>query len=213
MKIKVISLFTLALLFAFDANAIAVKYMPGEYKVDPDHTRVEFVIKHFVISEIEGRFNNVKGDFVLAPKFTDSTVEATVDINSIDTAVKKRDEDLRSKDFFDAATYPTMTLKSKKFMGKPEAFTLIAYLTIKDVTKEVSFTGKYTGATKDPWGNERVALNMKGKIMRKDFHIMYDQKISIGPSVGEEVMIEVRTEGIKKVDTPKTDAKSEDKTP
>lgn len=203
MKFKLASFFTLAMLFAINANAAAVKYMPGDYKIDPDHSRVSFVIKHFVVSEVEGRFNEVKGDFVLAPKFADSTVEATIDMNSIDTAVKKRDDDLRSKNFFDVATYPSMTLKSKKFMGTPESFTLIAFLTIKDVTKEVSFVGKYTGSVRDPWGNERVALQMKGKIMRKDFHIMYDEKVSIGPAVGEEVMIEVRTEGINKVDNSK----------
>jgi polyisoprenoid-binding protein YceI len=203
MKVKLTSFFTLALFFAIEANAASVKYMPGEYKVDPDHSRVSFVIKHFVVSEVEGRFNDVKGEFVLAPNFADSTVEATVAINSIDTAVKKRDDDLRSKNFFNVASYPSMTLKSKKFMGSPESFTLIAFLTIKDVTKEVSFSGKYTGSVKDPWGNERVAIQMKGKIMRKDFHIMYDEKVSIGPAVGEEVMIEVRTEGIKIVDKSK----------
>ena len=103
------------LLFSLQAFS-AVKYMPGDYKVDPDHTRVSFTIKHLVISEVEGRFNDVNGTFTLADKFTKSTAEATVAIESIDTGVKKRDDDLRSKNFFEAEKYPTMTLKSKKFM-------------------------------------------------------------------------------------------------
>lgn len=196
MKTK-LSLVLTVLFFSLSAFAIMPKYAPGQYKIDPDHTRVDFVIDHFVISEIEGRFNNVKGNFILAKKFTLSSVEAEIAVASIDTNAPKRDEHLRSKDFFDATTYPTMTLKGKHFTGKPGSFTLVADLTIKDVTKEVTFKGKYTGSVKDPQGNERVALNMSSKINRKDFHINYNEKIDIGPAVGDEVTIMVRTEGIK----------------
>lgn len=184
-------------LFSFQVSA-AVNYLPGDYKIDPDHTRVGFVVQHFIISEVEGRFNDVKGDFTLAPKFKDSKVQAVVEINSIDTAVKKRDEDLRSQRFFDAATFPTMALKSKHFKGTPENFTLVADLTIKDVTKEVTFKGAYTGEMKDPWGNDRVAIHMTGKINRKDFNINYNEKASNGPDIGDIVTIIVRADGVKK---------------
>lgn len=187
----------------FSLSAFAVNYAPGQYKIDPDHTRVDFVINHFVISEVEGRFNDVKGNFILAKKFTLSDVEAEIMVTSVDTNAPKRDEHLRSKDFFDVATYPKMTLRGKKFTGRPESFTLVADLTIKDVTKEVTFKGKYTGSIKDPWGNDRVALNMSAKINRKDFHINYSDKIDIGPAVGDDVMIMVRTEGIKTGDVSK----------
>ena len=192
-------IFILIFLFSLQLNA-AVKYLPGDYKIDPDHTRVQFLIQHFMISIVEGRFNDVQGSFTLAPKFNDSTVEAVVDINSIDTAVKKRDDDLRSARFFDAAIYPKMSLKSKKFKGTPQNFTLVADLTIKDVTKEVSFQGKYTGEMRDPWGNDRVAVNMTGKINRKDFHINYNEKASNGPDIGDEVTIIVRADGVKKAE-------------
>lgn len=198
MKIKLTILLTLTLfLFSLSANAIMPKYSPGQYRIDPDHTRVDFVINHFVISEVEGRFNDVKGNFILAEKFALSSVEAEIEVASIDTNAPKRDEHLRSKDFFDVSTYPKMILKGKHFKGKPGSFTLVADLTIKDVTKEVIFKGKYTGSVKDPQGNERVALNMSSKINRKDFHINYNEKIDIGPAVGDEVTIMVRTEGIK----------------
>lgn len=202
MKTK-LSFVLATLFFSLNAFALMPNYVPGQYKIDPDHTRVDFVINHFVISEVEGRFNDVKGNFLLAKKFTLSTVEAEIATTSIDTAVAKRDEHLRSKDFFDVATYPRMTLRGKHFTGKPGAFTLVADLTIKDVTKEVTFRGKYTGSIKDPMGNERVALNMSTKINRKDFHINYDDKIDIGPAVGDEVTIMIRTEGIKTGDVSK----------
>lgn len=202
MKTK-LSFVLATLFFSLNAFALMPNYVPGQYKIDPDHTRVDFVINHFVISEVEGRFNDVKGNFLLAKKFTLSTVEAEIATTSIDTAVAKRDEHLRSKDFFDVATYPRMTLRGKHFTGKPGAFTLVTDLTIKDVTKEVTFRGKYTGSIKDPMGNERVALNMSTKINRKDFHINYDDKIDIGPAVGDEVTIMIRTEGIKTGDVSK----------
>lgn len=176
----------------------AVKYQQGNYKIDPDHSRITFITGHLGIAEVEGRFNTVSGSFFLAPKFQDSTAEASVDINSIDTGVQKRDEHLRSKDFFEAATYPTMTLKSKKFSGSPDNFTLVADLTIKDVTKPVTFKGKISGFAKDAWNNERAGVQMSGKIKRKEFNIMYDDKLPTGaPLVGEEVTINIRTEGIK----------------
>jgi polyisoprenoid-binding protein YceI len=197
MKFPRLSLAIVTFLLVSNVYAVMPNYMPGEYKIDPDHTRVEFTIPHFVISEVEGRFNNVEGNFVLEKNFTLSKVDASVLTNSIDTASAKRDEHLKSKDFFDAPTFPTITLKGKSFSGKPSAFTLVAEVTIKDVTKDVTFKGKYTGGIKDPTGNERVALNMSAKINRKDFHINYNEKIDIGPAVGDEVTIVVRTEGIK----------------
>ncbi len=190
-------LITLTLLFSLQAHA-ATKYLAGEYKIDPDHTRVQFLVSHLMISVVEGRFNEVSGTLKLDPKFTDSSVVATVNINSVDTAVKKRDEDLRSERFFDAAKYPTMSLKSKNFLGKPEAFTLIADLTIKDVTKQVTFKGAYTGVMTDPWGNDRVAINMTAIINRKDFHINYDEKGSNGPQIGDMVTIVIKGDGVKK---------------
>jgi polyisoprenoid-binding protein YceI len=191
------SLLALTLFFSFQIHA-AVKYAPGEYEVDPMHTRVQFTVPHFVISTVEGRFNDVKGKLTLADKFTDSSVEATVDINSIDTAVKKRDDDLKSDQFFDVAKYPTMTLKSKKFQGKPEQFTMVASVTIKDVTKDVTFKGSYTGEMVDPWGNDRVAMNFTGKVNRKDFHLTYNNMAKNGPAVGDEVTIKIIGEGTKK---------------
>src|SRR5690606_2534329 len=136
------------LILAFNVFA-QTKYLPGKYNVDPAHSRVSFVVGHFVISEVEGRFKDVKGEFTLTEPFTKSSVTATVPIKSIDTAVKKRDEHLLSKDFFEVAKYPTMKLVGKSLTGTPESFKLIAALTIKGVTKDVEFQGVYTGAVTD----------------------------------------------------------------
>jgi polyisoprenoid-binding protein YceI len=173
------------------------KIVPGNYTVDPAHTRVEFVIPHLVISKVEGRFNDVSGTIVLAEPFTNSKFDAVVQTKSVDTAVAKRDEHLRTADFFDATKYPTLTLKTKSISGTAESFKLVASLTIKDVTKDVTFDGKYLGTVKDPWGNTRAAFEAKAKINRKEFNIKYDEKFDGGASVGDEVEISLISEATK----------------
>jgi polyisoprenoid-binding protein YceI len=175
----------------------ATPYLPGKYSVDTAHTRVSFTVPHFVVSEVEGRFNDVKGEFTLAEKFEESSVSATIPVKSIDTAVKQRDDHLRSKDFFEVTKYPEMKLFSKSISGTPESFKLVAALTIKNVTKDVTFDGKYTGSVKDSWGQQRTALQLEGKVNRKDFNINYDDKVELGLAVGEEVKIRIWTEGVK----------------
>lgn len=128
----------------------ATDFVKGTYAVDPAHTRVSFVIPHFVVSEVEGRFNDVKGEFTLTEPFTNLKVTATIPVKSIDTGVTKRDDHLRSKDFFEVEKFPEMKLVSKSITGTAEAFKMVAALTIKGVTKDVTFDGKYTGSVKDP---------------------------------------------------------------
>jgi len=183
-------------MFMFAINVFAAKpYVQGKYNIDPVHTRVSFVIPHFVISVVEGRFDDVSGEFTLAEPFAASSASVNVAIKSIDTGVKKRDDDLRSKNFFDEAKYPTMKFVSKSVSGTPESFKVVGALTIKDVTKEVTLDGKYTGSLKDPWGNQRVALQLSGIIQRTDFHISYHKMTEIGPDIGDDVTIRIWVDG------------------
>ena len=184
--------------FAYSAG---LELAPGKYNVDPAHSRVSFTIPHFVVSEVQGRFNDVKGSFVLDKDIGKSKVDVTVQIASIDTAEKKRDDHLKSADFFDAKKFPTMTFKSKKFTGNLEDFKVTGDLTIKGVTKEVTLNGKYTGSVKDSWGQIRAAVKATGKINRKDFNINYNDMVEAGPAVGDEVTINIISEGIQ--DKPK----------
>lgn len=194
MKIKLTMLVTL--LFLTLTSWSVTKAPSGKYNLDPSHTRVSFSVAHFVISEVEGRFDAVQGNYVLADKFPESSAEAVIQIKSVNTNEAKRDEHLRSADFFDADKYPTMTFKSKKFSGSPEDFKVVGNLTIKNVTKEVTLKGKSSGSVKDPYGNTRIALKMNGKINRKDFNVMFNKVTEAGPVVGDEVSINIVTEGI-----------------
>lgn len=178
-------------------SAGAADYKPGIYKIDPAHSRADFVVKHLVVSEVTGRFNDISGTIVMDEKFSKSSVSASIETKSIDTAVKQRDEHLRSPDFFDVAKYPLMTFKSKSILGTQKMFRVTGDLTIKGVTKEVSFISKYTGFVKDAQGKERVALQGSVKINRQDFGIKYNEMIELGSAVGNEVEITLRLEGIK----------------
>src|SRR5690606_38340929 len=153
--------------------------------IDPDHTRVSFIIDHLVVSEVQGRFNEVKETFTLNNDISKSSINVIGPIASIDTGVKKRDDHLRSADFVEVKKFANMTNKSKKFTGSPDDFKVTGDLTIKGVTKEVTLEGKYRGTVKDSWGFERVGVKASGKINRKDFNIKYNDMIEAGPAVGD----------------------------
>ena len=174
------------------------KYAPGTYEIDTVHTRVSFVVPHFVISHVEGRFDDVKGDFTLGQPFSASKASVTIQIESIDTGVKQRDDDLRSENFFEVAKYPTMTFVAKSFRGTPDSCKVVGALTIKDVTKDVTLDGKYTGVVIDPWGNQRAAIQLTGVINRRDFHLNYNKMMDIGPEIGDKVTIRIFADGIVK---------------
>ncbi len=195
MKASISSLFLTLLLMA-SSHGAGLKLKPGKYIIDSAHTRVSFLIDHFVVSQVQGRFNDVKGSYVLSEKMSDCKIDVTIPVSSLDTAVLKRDEHLKSADFFDVSKYPNMAFKSKKFTGSLDNFKVTGDLTIKDVTKEVTLNGKYTGSVKDSWNNIRSAVRASGKINRKDFNIKYNDMVEIGPAVGDEVTINILSEGI-----------------
>lgn len=195
MKAKFTAL-PLMILLTVSSHGAGLKLKPGKYIIDPAHTRVSFLIDHFVVSQVQGRFNDVKGTYVLSDKMSDCKIDVTIPVSSLDTAVLKRDEHLKSADFFEVSKYPNMIFKSKKCTGNLDDFKVTGDLTIKDVTKEVTLAGKYTGSVKDSWNNIRSAVRATGKINRKNFNINYNDMVEIGPAVGDEVTINILAEGI-----------------
>jgi polyisoprenoid-binding protein YceI len=190
---------TLAALLTLSGTALgseAVK--PGTYTVDASHTKVGFEVAHLVISSVEGRFGKVEGKVELSDKFDKSKFTMKAETASVDTGVAKRDEHLRSPDFFDAAKYPEMKFESTEVKGKPESFKLTGDLTIKGVTKKVTFDSKYLGTVNDGFGNDRSAFTAKAKINRKDFGLAWGNMMEKGPIVGDEVTIDLKVEATKK---------------
>ena len=166
------------------------------YTVDPSHSEVGFKVRHMMISSVKGTFGKFSGTFNLDEKqkhFSD--LKGTVDVATLNTKVKDRDDHLRSPDFFDVQKYPTMALKLLEQKGNEATIEL----TIKDVTKKIKMhLDNVNGPAKDPWGNVRSAFELHGMINRKDFHINFNKLLETGGLlVGDEVKIDIVIEGIK----------------
>jgi polyisoprenoid-binding protein YceI len=175
--------------------------MKTTYEIDPAHSSAQFSVRHMMITNVRGGFSSVKGTVVYdAASPADSTVEATIDVNTIATLDAQRDGHLKSADFLDVEKYPTITFKSTKVesTGLDEG-TLTGDLTIHGVTKQVVL--KVEGPTqegKDPWGNTRIGASATTKIKRSDFGLTWNAALETGGiMVGDDLKIELEVEMIK----------------
>src|SRR5262249_9867789 len=144
------------------------------WKVDPAHTAAQFAVKHLMISTVRGEFKGVNGTVNWDTQdITKSTVDITIDTNTVSTGEEKRDGHLKSADFFDVAKFPTMAFKSKKVeQAGTGKLKVTGDLTIHGTTKEVVLDVEGpSAAVKDPWGNTRAALSATTKINRQDFGV------------------------------------------
>jgi polyisoprenoid-binding protein YceI len=175
--------------------------MKTTYQIDPAHSSAQFTVRHMMITNVRGGFSSVKGTVVYdAENPTSSTVEATIDVNTIATLDAQRDGHLKSADFLDAEKYPTITFKSTKVEpdGSDEA-KLTGDLTIHGVTKPVVL--KVEGPTaegKDPWGNMRIGASASTKIKRSEFGLTWNAALETGGiMVGDDLKIELDIQMIK----------------
>jgi len=171
------------------------------WTIDPDHSSVGFKVRHLMVSNVRGNFEKYSGLVDLDDKdITKSKVDVTIDPNSINTNVQKRDEHLRSADFFDVARYPSMTFVSKKWShGAKGALKVTGDLTIHGVTREVVLdVAPFSKESKDPWGNTRTGTSASTKINRKDFGLTWNKSMEAGGVlVGDEVDISIDVEMIR----------------
>ena len=170
------------------------------WTIDSSHTHAAFTVRHLVISNVRGEFGKTTGTLTLDEgDVTRSKVEATIDVASVNTREPKRDEHLKSPDFFDVAKFPTMTFKSTK-VEKAGAGKLkvTGDLTLRGVTKPVVLDVEGpTAEIKDPRGNTRRGVSATATINRKDFGVAWSKLIEAGPVVGDEVKIEIEAELVK----------------
>lgn len=169
------------------------------YKIDPDHSTVSFKIRH-LIGKVSGRFDKYEGTFTYDKADPKSwKTQATIDAASINTNTPKRDDHLRSPDFFDVKTYPTLSFVSTKVTDiQGSKAKLHGKLTLHGVTKPVVLDLEMLGEGKDPWGNERGSFVATTKINRADYGLTWNEAIETGGVlVGEEVEITLEIEGLK----------------
>ncbi len=166
----------------------------GTYNLDKSHSNVGFKVKHMMISNVTGSFNDFTGSFEYDEKTkTLKSLDGTVKVASIDTANEKRDNHLKESDFFAAEKYPEITFKLDKVEGDKAH----GKLTMRGVTKDITLDLENNGSVKDPWGNTRVGLVLTGKVDRFDYGIKYNTVLEAGGlAVGKEVKLIVELEGI-----------------
>lgn len=174
------------------------------YDIDLAHSQVGFGIRHLV-STTKGNFNQFSGtvDFK-EDNLSTLKVLATIETKSVDTNNAKRDEHLKSADFFNVEKFPTMTFKSSAVkMEQDKTVSLTGELTMLGVTKPVTLSVQYFGSQVDPWGNMRVGFSARGKLNRKDFGMVYNITDKGGVVIGDDVTIEIEIEGIKQASKQK----------
>ena len=171
-----------------------------EYVIDSAHTTIGFKVIHMTIARVSGWFEEFSGTFSIDDKNQLDAMEAEIKVNSLNTKIEKRDDHLRSADFFEVATYPDITFKTVSVAPKgTDSFLVKGELTIKNQTISVELDGEISGPIKDPWGNERAAILLSGEINRKDFGLNWNKVIETGGLlVGDMVQINLEGEGIRK---------------
>lgn len=167
------------------------------WNIDTSHSAVHFSVRHLVISKVRGAFSRFHG----AIQYDDadprrSSVTVEIDAASVDTREEKRDAHLRSPDFFDVETFPTLTFVSRKVVTEGDKVTkVIGDLTIRDVTREVTLEVEDNGRVKDPWGGERIAFEARTRVNRQDFGLRWNMALEAGGVVvGDHVDITLEVE-------------------
>lgn len=179
-----------------------VSAQAATYQIDASHSRVGFGITHMMVSTVRGEFGTVTGTVEYDPANVGATkASAEVTVTSVDTRDTKRDDHLRSPEFFDIAKFPTMKFTTTAIKNANAAgFDLVGPLTIHGVTKEVSFhVDPISKEYKDPWGNIKAGTHATAKINRKDFGLTWNAALDGGGYIiGDEVSIELDVEMARK---------------
>lgn len=167
------------------------------WNIDTSHTRLEFGVKHMMVTTVRGQFTQFGGEVVVDPNnLLNSKVEGWVDLASVDTHDVNRDNHLRSADFFDIANHPRMTFVSRQIekVGDDE-FKVTGDLTIRGVTRKFTFDVTSEGQYKNPWGSTVWGLTARGSLNRKDFGLTWNVGLEAGGwLVGDQVRINVEME-------------------
>ena len=169
------------------------------WTLDPSHSQLEFGVRHMMISTVKGSFNDVTGTVEYEEgKLGDATLEVEIPVASIDTRNADRDGHLKSADFFNVESFPTITFRSRAVSGTPESFQVTGDLTIRGETREVTLDAELLGGGQDPWGNQRLAFRAETAVNRKDFGLTWNQTLEAGGVlVGDEVRITLEVQAVE----------------
>jgi polyisoprenoid-binding protein YceI len=179
-------------------QSLPITFAPTKWTIDPAHTSVTFGVKHMMVSTVRGEFQKITGTVLWDPSRPEaSSIEATIDVASINTREEKRDAHLRSADFFDVEKFPTIEFKSRGVGRKKDgAVEVLGDLTIHGVTRVVAL--EVEGPTTehaDPWGFIRIGASARAVIRRSDFGMTWNTLLEAGGVVvGDEIKLQLEVE-------------------
>jgi len=170
----------------------------GTYQIDPAHTAVEFVGRHLMITKVRGRFGDVRGQITIAEEPEASHAEVEIGVASLSTGDADRDAHLRSGDFFDVETYPTITFRSTSVRAAGDStWELTGDLTVRDQTRPVTLQVDFDGANVSPLGDERIGFSAATEVNREDFGLTWNVALETGGLlVGRTARIELSVQAI-----------------
>lgn len=169
----------------------------GTWALDPGHSSVEFRVKHIGIANVRGAFNEFEGRLEAAEN-GDLKAYGKIKVASVDTNEVARDQHLRSADFFDAERYEDIAFESTKIELDDEDITVVGNLSLHGVTNEVTLKGEVAGTEEDPWGNQRVGLELHGQLSRGDYAMKFNKALGSGNMlVGDKVKLEIQISAVK----------------
>ncbi len=165
-------------------------YVVGTWAIDPTHSTLNFSVKHLAISKVRGSFEKFDVTVVTAEDPTATTVEAVIDIASVNTNQKDRDAHLRTSDFFQVDEFPTATFTSSSIAITGDDFTIDGSLTLRGVTKPITLTGEFGGIVTDGYGQTKAGIAASTKINRQDFGVSWNAALEAGGlTLGDEISL------------------------
>ena len=176
------------------AIATHPKFVIGTWKLEPVHSELSFQVRHLAISKVRGKFENFDVTIVTAEDPKDTTIEASVDVSSVNTGQEARDNHLRSSDFFLVEEHPHIIFKATgdNITIDGDDFTLVGDLTLRGVTLPVTLKGELGGVIDDPYGNVRAGVTASTKINRQDFGVSWNAALEAGGfTLGDDVTITI----------------------
>jgi polyisoprenoid-binding protein YceI len=172
-------------------------YIAGAWAIDPIHSDVSFTVRHMMVSKVRGRFARFEGQIVTGENPADSTVTASIDLTSIDTNNAQRDDHIRSADFFEVETYPTMTYTSTGVRQDGDDLILDGDLTLKGVTRPVPLRLELNGFGPDAFGGTRAGFTATAEINRRDFGVNFNAALETGGAVvADKIAIHLEIEAV-----------------
>jgi len=177
----------------------ATQVTPGVWEIDPTHSEVGFTARHMMVSKVRGRFGTFSGTITTAEDPTQSSVEAVIDVASVDTSNQQRDNHLRSADFLDAEKYPEIVFRSTGVRPDGNYWVVDGELTVHGVTRPVPLLLELNGVRQDPYGNTRAGFSASTEINRRDFGVTINMPMDGGGAVvSDRINISLEVEAVLK---------------